>query len=75
MPSEERAVLLIALACTPVPEEFDPTTYADTPACTETGTDVGQCAPDFSLTDATGTTRSLSDYDGLTVMADFSGFS
>ena len=60
--------------CMPQPTEFDAQAAADTPACATEGIEVGECAPDFTLTDQNGEPFSLSDTAGLTVMSDFSGF-
>lgn len=37
-----------------------------------TGLDVGQCAPDFTLPDATGGSYTLSDHRGMLVLVDMS---
>ena len=65
---------ILLTACMPEPTEFDAQAAADTPACTTEGVEVGECAPDFTLTDQNGEPFSLADTAGLTVMSDFSGF-
>ena len=65
---------ILLAGCLPEPAEFDAQAAADTPACTTEGVEVGECAPDFTLSDQNGEPFSLSDTAGLTVMSDFSGF-
>ena len=67
--------IAILAGCTPEPTEFNADEYADIEACTETGVAVGQCAPDFTLTDADSAEQSLSALRGSVTMVDFSGFS